>query len=99
MGDFDFFVCDDAGEVGYERLKMARITVVECDAKDCPKKCEIREPAPPEVFTILQVTDTMGKSLWFCSTECLLKWANSYKSPYSPELSEIPPEAIPEFEN
>lgn len=78
---------------------MSRITIVECDAKGCTKKCEIREEPSAEVFTILQVTDTMGKSFWFCGADCLRKWLAEYKSPYTAESPEVPPEAMPELAN
>jgi hypothetical protein len=62
---------------------MPRLTTVKCDGEGCKNSYEISEENPPVgIYEVLQITDTMGKSHWFCSINCLRKWAAKYECPY-----------------
>ena len=77
---------------------MPRITVVTCDIPTCRKQIEIDEAKSPDiaVYQLLQVTDAMGKLVWFCSIEHLREWAQTYVSPYAEKEKSPVTEFFPE---
>jgi len=60
---------------------MPIVTIIQCDC--CGKRIEIFEnKETPGAEEVLNVIDAMSKKLFFCTIECLRKWAAKYVCPY-----------------
>lgn len=85
---------------------MPSVTKIQCDC-GCKKEIELGEAYVPGAERLLQVKDARGISYWFLTLDCIKAWIANYKELAPPNINknlgdfedEIPPEAIPEFEN
>lgn len=60
---------------------MPIVTIIECDV--CRKRIEILEDKEtPGAEEVLNIIDAMSKRLFFCTLDCLKKWAEKYSCPY-----------------
>jgi hypothetical protein len=67
---------------------MGITTVVTCDC-GCKRTLEIGDKPVKGAEEMLQVTDCMGKKIFFITTQCFLEWASKYECPYNKEGQDV----------
>jgi hypothetical protein len=65
-------------------MPLIKTVIVECDV--CKSRFEIADKEETKgAEKILHLRDAMDVHTWFCSIECLRKWAGKYSCPYKTE--------------